>query len=231
MTGDRESVALDPAIAIEPIRSVRIPYSRRRYLLTNTHPGSVAVARVSIPQVSPITIVSVYGVWDGPVVSNMLRVIADLVPLFDSPDGAASSWGRLQRLDGDHRPPSAGARARRSSRPFDRSVSSPRRTWPTTSRCRSPTARAGWAARAVTSRPGAGRTWTTSSSPPALASQVVGLNVDPTVIAAGLSDHAPLILDLDLSPDATPHGWDEKPSRRRSVAATAPRRDGSSTGW
>jgi len=33
-------VALDPVVSIEPLRSVRIPYSRRRYLLTNTHPGT-----------------------------------------------------------------------------------------------------------------------------------------------------------------------------------------------
>jgi hypothetical protein len=81
-------VALDPAIKLEPLRSVRIPWSRRRYLLENTHPGSVAIARLTVADIEPITVVSVYGVMDGSVVSTMLRVIADLVPLFDSPYGA-----------------------------------------------------------------------------------------------------------------------------------------------
>ena len=81
-------VALDPQISIEPLRSVRNRYSRRRFLLTNTHPGSVAIAQLCVPGIQPITLVSVYGVLDGSVVSTMLRVIADLVPLFDSPYGA-----------------------------------------------------------------------------------------------------------------------------------------------
>ena len=55
-------VALDPTIAIEPIRSVRMPWSRRRYLLANAHPGSVAVAQLTVPGIQPITLVSVYGV-------------------------------------------------------------------------------------------------------------------------------------------------------------------------
>jgi len=81
-------VALDRAIAIEPLRSVRIPWSRRRYLLENANPGSVAIARMTVPGIEPITLVSVYGVFDGPVVSSVLRVVADLMPLFDSPYGA-----------------------------------------------------------------------------------------------------------------------------------------------
>ena len=46
------------------------------------------MARLTVPDIQPITLVSVHGVWDGPVVSTMYRVIADLVPLFDSPHGA-----------------------------------------------------------------------------------------------------------------------------------------------
>ena len=81
-------VALDPAVTIEPLRSVRGPWNRRRFLLANTHPGSVAVARLTVAGIEPITLVSVYGVMDGSSVSTMLRITADLVPLFDSPHGA-----------------------------------------------------------------------------------------------------------------------------------------------
>lgn len=82
------AVAFDPAVSIEPLRSVRVPFSRRRHLLTNTHPGSVAIAQLTVPGIEPITLVSIYGVMDPSPVSTMLRVIADLVPLFDSPYGA-----------------------------------------------------------------------------------------------------------------------------------------------
>ena len=81
-------IALAPGMSVEPIRSVRTRWSRRRYLVANTHPGSVAVARLRVPGIQPITLASVYGVLDGSSVSMMVRVVADLVPLFDSPDGA-----------------------------------------------------------------------------------------------------------------------------------------------
>ena len=81
-------VALDPAVSIEPIRSVRNPWSSRRYLLDQSHPGSVAVARLTVPGIQPITLVSVYGLLDGSALASMHRVVADLLPLFDSPDGA-----------------------------------------------------------------------------------------------------------------------------------------------
>lgn len=215
-------VALDPAISIEPIRSVRIPYSRRRYLLTNTLPGAVAIARVSIPQVSPITIISIYGIWDGPVVSNMLRVIADLVPLFDSPDGARVILG------GDFNVSTATTDARSLAR--GEAIFAAVRSLGLV------------AAKDVADDPplpipdcpcrmgrscGHIATWGRADLDhlfvsPALASQVVGLDVDPTVVAAGLSDHAPLILDLDLSREATPHGWDEE-----TLAGEIGRRHGS----
>ena len=78
-------VALDPGVSIEPLRSVRSQWNRRRFLLANTHPGSVAIAQLTVPGIQPITLVSVYGVLDGSAVSTMFRVVADLVPLFDSP--------------------------------------------------------------------------------------------------------------------------------------------------
>ena len=67
---------------------MRIPWSRRRYVLEQSQPGSVAVGRLEVPGIEPLTLVSVYGVFHGPVVGSMYRVIADLVPLVYSPDGA-----------------------------------------------------------------------------------------------------------------------------------------------
>ncbi|CAN5246027.1 hypothetical protein BH24CHL7_BH24CHL7_10970 [soil metagenome] len=88
-------VALDGAVSVEPLRSVRMPFSRRRYLLTNTNPGSVAVAQLLVPGIEPITLISVYGVMDGSAVSTMLRITADLLPLFDSPHGARVILGGI----------------------------------------------------------------------------------------------------------------------------------------
>jgi len=45
---------------------------------------------------------------------------------------------------------------------------------------------------------------------PALASQVTALTVDVSAVDAGWSDHVPLVLDLALSTEPTPHAWDEE---------------------
>src|SRR5262245_46006358 len=47
-------VALNDRIHVEPIRSARTRYSRRRFLLDQSHPGSVAVARLSVADIQPI---------------------------------------------------------------------------------------------------------------------------------------------------------------------------------
>src|SRR5664279_1840906 len=104
-------VALDPGVSIEPLRAVRIPWTRRRFLLANTHPGSVAIARLLVPGIQPITLVSVYGVLDGSPVSTMHRVIADLVPLFDSPHGARVILGGDLNVSSSTKDPRQIARA------------------------------------------------------------------------------------------------------------------------
>ena len=104
-------VALDHAISIEPIRSVRNPWSRRRYLLDAAHPGSTAVARVTLPGIQPITFVSVYGVFEGSALSSMHRIVADLLPLFDSPDGARVVLGGDLNVTQSSKDPSYLARA------------------------------------------------------------------------------------------------------------------------
>jgi hypothetical protein len=104
-------VALDPAVSIEPLRAVRIQYTRRRFLLANTHPGSVAIARLLVPEIQPITLVSVYGVLDGSPVSTILRVIADLLPLFDSPHGTRVILGGDLNVSSSTKDPRQIARA------------------------------------------------------------------------------------------------------------------------
>jgi endonuclease/exonuclease/phosphatase family metal-dependent hydrolase len=203
-------VALDPSISIEPLRSVRIPYSRRRFLLANTHPGSVAVAHITVPGIQPITLVSIYGVMDGSVVSTMLRVIADLVPLFDSPYGARVILG------GDFNVSTA------TTKPIDlargeavfgairalglveaKNLVANRPASPLDCRC----------GNVVTCSHIA--TWGRAELDylfvsPALAGQVKTVAVDATAVQAGLSDHSPLVLDLELSPGLTAHTWDEE---------------------
>ena len=36
------------------------------------------------------------------------------------------------------------------------------------------------------------------------------VSVDATAVSAGLSDHLPIVLDLELSAERTPHTWDEE---------------------
>lgn len=79
-------IALGEGIEIEEIWSVS-GGSRYRHRLATTHPGSVAVARVHVPGIAPFTAVSVYNLLDGSPTANLLRVTADLVPLLDSVDG------------------------------------------------------------------------------------------------------------------------------------------------
>lgn len=80
-------VALDTGVDVEEVWSVRTRYSK--VPLTRNHPGAVTVARVRAPDIDPITFVSVYCVLEDQFYSHttMLRIIADLIPLFDSADG------------------------------------------------------------------------------------------------------------------------------------------------
>ena len=161
-------VALDPAVTIEPLRSVRGPWSRRRFLLANTHPGSMAVARLTIAGIEPITLVSVYGVMDGSSVSTMLRIAADLVPLFDSPHGARVILGGDFNVSRAGKDPRYLARSEAVLGPSARSGWSRRRRSSRSRRHRRPSAGAGPRGPVTTFRPGAAPSSTTCSSPPRL---------------------------------------------------------------
>lgn len=214
-------VALDPSISIEPLRSVRIPYSRRRFLLANTHPGSVAIARLTVPGVQPITVVSVYGVFDGSVVSMILRVIADLVPLFDSADGARVILGGDLNVSRATKDPKALARAEAvfaAIRALGLVEAKSIVAEPPASATDCPCGRGGECDHVAT--------WGSAELDhlfvsPSLSGQVAAVSVDQSVVAAGLSDHVPLVLDLALSSERTAQVWDEE-----SFAAEIGRRHG-----
>jgi hypothetical protein len=55
--------------------------------MLGTYPGATIVARITVPGVGPITCVSVYGLINVYAQTTMFRIVADLIPLFDSPDG------------------------------------------------------------------------------------------------------------------------------------------------
>jgi hypothetical protein len=170
----------------------------------------VAVAQLTVPGIQPITLVSVYGVMDGSVVSTMLRVIADLVPLFDSPYGARVILG------GDFNVSTA------TTKPTDlvraEAVFAAIRAL---GLIEAKTLVANAPPPSLDCPCGNGRTCSHVATwgraeldyffvSPALASQVMAVGVDRTVAEAGLSDHVPLVVDLELSPELTPHTWDEE---------------------
>ena len=176
----------------------------------NTHPGSMAVARLTIAGIEPITLVSVYGVMDGSSVFTMLRIAADLVPLFDSPHGARVILGgdfNVSRAgQGPPLPRAFGGRARaiRSLGLVEAKTIVSQLPAP------SPECWCG-SSGSCDHVPTWGRTELDHLFlSPALASQVTALTVDPGSVEAGLSDHVPLVLDLALTAERTPHPWDEE---------------------
>ena len=74
-------------LSIEEVGAVRTKYGSTRFPMLGTYPGAMIVARVDIPTVGPITCVSVYGLINVYAQTTMLRIVADLIPLFDSPEG------------------------------------------------------------------------------------------------------------------------------------------------
>ena len=81
-------VAFADDLETEEIDAVGTRYGPTRFSMLGSLPGSVIVARIHVPEVGPITCVSVYGAMDdGYAQTRMFRVIADLIPLFDSDDG------------------------------------------------------------------------------------------------------------------------------------------------
>ena len=81
-------VAFASDLEVEEIDAVGTRYGPTRFSMLGSLPGSVIVARVHVHAIGPIRCVSVYGAMDdGYAQTRMFRVIADLIPLFDSNDG------------------------------------------------------------------------------------------------------------------------------------------------
>jgi endonuclease/exonuclease/phosphatase family metal-dependent hydrolase len=202
--------ALDPRVSIEPLRAVRVPWTRRRFLLANTHPGSVAIARLLVPGIQPITLLSVYGVLDGSPVSTMHRVIADLVPLFDSPHGARVILGGDLNVSSSTKDPRQVARAEAvfaAIRSLGLIEAKAHVAQQPASPPDCPCGNGGTCSHLGT--------WSNVELDhlyvsPSLAGQLTALSVDTAAVEAGLSDHAPLVLDLALSAERTPQTWDEE---------------------
>jgi exonuclease III len=73
-----------------PIEEISTAKSCESYLafpLLGTFPGSVAIARLHPPGLRPVTVVSVYTVIDVYATTTLFRQVADLIPLFDSVHG------------------------------------------------------------------------------------------------------------------------------------------------
>jgi hypothetical protein len=73
---------------VEEVQTVRTRYSGHRFSMLGSYPGATMVAQVDLPNVGPITFVSIYGVIDWSYArTTLFRVLADLIPLFDSSEG------------------------------------------------------------------------------------------------------------------------------------------------
>jgi len=81
-------VSLRDDIPVEEVERVRTRWSSHEFSLQGHVPGSLMVARADVPEVGPVTFVSLYSIVDVCYAqTTILRFIADLTPLFDSPAG------------------------------------------------------------------------------------------------------------------------------------------------
>jgi endonuclease/exonuclease/phosphatase family metal-dependent hydrolase len=80
-------VALVEGAEVREIDAVRTCHGATRFSMLGSYPGAVIVSRVELPGVGPLTCVSVYGVINVYAQTTMFRIVADLIPLFDSRDG------------------------------------------------------------------------------------------------------------------------------------------------
>jgi exonuclease III len=217
-------VALDPKLRLEEIWSVQTPYSRRRFTIANTFPGSVAVGEVSIEGFAPITMVSVYGVTEVYAQTTILRVIADLIPLFDSAHGSRVILAgdlNIMMATKDERYPSRTEGILGALKSLglvevvditeNRPASNPECSCGNGGLCKHlPT----WKGAELD------HIYVT----PSLANQVRSLRLGSDVVERGLSDHMPLILDLELDRRPVAHAWDQatfaaEVGRRHGAAA------------
>ncbi|HZT06042.1 MAG TPA: endonuclease/exonuclease/phosphatase family protein [Chloroflexota bacterium] len=80
-------VAVCPNYAVDEIDVVRTRYSPQLFSMLGSVPGAVVVARTTVPDFGSVAFVSVYGMIEVYAQTTMFRIVADLIPLFDSPEG------------------------------------------------------------------------------------------------------------------------------------------------
>lgn len=81
-------VAFSEGTSVQEIDAVRTSNGAKRFSMLGTRPGTVIVAQADLPDIGPITCVSIYGLIDVYARTTMFRIIADLIPLFDSRFGS-----------------------------------------------------------------------------------------------------------------------------------------------
>jgi hypothetical protein len=202
------AIVARPGLPLETVWAVPTRFSRRRFQLANTFPGSVAIGEVTLDGIAPITFVSLYNVIDVYAQTTLLRTVADLVPLFDSAKGSRVVLagdlnvsmttqdpyyirrGRaiLGALEGLGLVEVTGVAKRRPDPWLD---------------C--PCGAAGECRHL--------RTWQSHELDHAyvtesLRDEVESITVDHAAVASGLSDHAPLVIDLMLSREPVSRQWD-----------------------
>jgi hypothetical protein len=77
-------VALNKNIEVREIDAVRTRYGATRFSMLGSLPGAMVVTLAEVPGIGPVTCVSVYGVINVYSQTTMFRIVADLIPLFDS---------------------------------------------------------------------------------------------------------------------------------------------------
>jgi endonuclease/exonuclease/phosphatase family metal-dependent hydrolase len=193
---------------IEELWAVRTRHSRRRFTLANTFPGSVAVAEVALEGIAPITFVSVYNVIDVYAQTTLLRIIADLIPLFDSAHGSRVVLGgdlnmSLSTTDPYYVERGTGILGALKSLGLVEATEVTDNRPPSRADC---PCGSGGTCRHLATWKGADLDHVYVSR--SLADEVRAIEVDTEAVARGLSDHAPLILDLALTHEPAPREWD-----------------------
>jgi endonuclease/exonuclease/phosphatase family metal-dependent hydrolase len=198
-----------PGLPLEQIWAVATPYSRRRFPLANTFPGSVAVGEVALEGIAPLTFVSVYNVIDVYAQTTLLRTVADLTPLFDSSHGSRVvlagdlNVGLTTTSEYDLRRGSAILGALKAlGLEAATDVAQTRPASIDSCRC----GNGGQCHHLPTWN---GMELDHAFVSPSLGDQVVGIYHDEEAVRRGLSDHTPLVLDLLLSRQPVARQWDK----------------------
>ena len=202
------AIVARPGLPLETVWAVPTRFSRRRFQLANTFPGSVAIGEVTIAGIAPITLVSVYNVIDVYAQTTLLRIVADLVPLFDSSKGSRVILAGDLNVSMTTQDPYYLRRGRAILGALEGlglvevTAVAKQRPDPWLD-C--PCGAAGGCLHL--------RTWQSHELDHAyvtesLRDEVQSITVDYAAVANGFSDHAPLVIDLLLSREPVARQWD-----------------------